>query len=214
MFTGLVQAVGRVAEISPMGGGVRLLIDLREWDYRPEPGESICVSGCCLTVVEASGGSSGTLAFDVVPETLSKTTLGWWFEGSWVNLERSMRAGDLMGGHMVQGHVDGVGTVEHVERGEDWRVTVRPPPGLMPYLVPKGSICIDGVSLTVADVDPGAGVFDVALIPVTLDRTTLRDLAPGAGVNLEADVLAKTIVQYMRHYTGRAGQAVDGGFKA
>lgn len=213
MFTGLVQAMGTVAAAERRGGagGVRFLIDPRGWSHRPVVGESICVSGCCLTLAEPPEATGGRLAFDAIPETLAKTTLGRLKEGAAVNLERSLRASDLMGGHLVQGHVDGVGTMERVDAGEDYRITIRPPAELMPYIVPKGSICVDGVSLTVARVDPGAGVFGVALIPTTLALTTLGGARAGDRCNLEADITAKTIVHYLRHWAaaGDARIAID-----
>lgn len=188
--------MGRVTEARPTPAGIRLTIDPAGWDHRPEPGESVAVGGCCLTVA----GTGGTLSFDVVAETLSKTVLGTLTAGSPVNLERSVRASDLMSGHVVQGHVDGVGTVERVQRAADWRVWIRPPAPLMEYIVPKGSVCVDGVSLTIAGL--GSGVFEVALIPVTLEKTTLRTLDAGSRVNLEADVIAKTVVHWLRQREG------------
>jgi riboflavin synthase alpha subunit len=185
------------------GGILRLSIDPLDWDHRPAPGESICVSGCCLTLAEPAAGS---LVFDVIPETLRRTTLGGLGTGARVNLERSLAAGDLMGGHLVQGHVDGVGVVQRVTGGGDYRVTVRPPADLMPYIVPKGSIAIDGVSLTIAACDPAAGVFEVSLIPATLEKTTLGELAEGGRCNLETDAMAKTIVHYLRYYGGAPGE--------
>jgi riboflavin synthase len=207
MFTGLVQAVGTAAEVSPAAAGVRLLIDPGGWVHRPAAGESICVSGVCLTVAAAPAEVGGCLAFDVVPETLRRTTLGTLRPGSRVNLERSLAVGDLMGGHTVQGHVDGVAKIERVETGGEYRVSIRPPPELMVYLVPKGSVAVDGVSLTVAAVVAERGTFDVALIPTTLAQTTLGELRPGATCNLETDVLARTVVQYLKHYAGRGGES-------
>jgi riboflavin synthase len=221
VFTGLVQAVGRI--VSPPAPGasgsnkpLRLLVDPGAWQHRPGPGDSIAVSGCCLTLaapVDSHGNTPGTLAFDVVPETLAKTCLGALLArpdpaARRVNLEHAVTASTLMGGHFVQGHVDGVGQVERVTTAEGHRVRVRPPPDLMPYLAPKGSICIDGVSLTIAGLGgatpghPNAAPtwFEVALIPATLELTTLADLAEGDPVNLEADILAKTIVHYLRHF--------------
>ncbi|MEZ6242286.1 MAG: riboflavin synthase [Phycisphaerales bacterium] len=198
MFTGLVQAMGRVAGVERRGAGVRLLIDPLAWDHVPEAGESICVSGCCLTVVGV--GEGGTLAFDVIPETLEKTTIGAWREGGGVNLEHACRADTLLGGHLVQGHVDGVGEVVGVETRDGHRVRVRLGGELMAYLVPKGSVCVDGVSLTLASVAPGDACFEVALIPETLERTTLKGLATGDRVNVECDQVAKTIVHTMRHF--------------
>ncbi len=210
MFTGLVQAKGRVETVETRGEGVRLVIRPQGWEHRVAPsrrGDSICVSGCCLTVAEAPARTAGALAFDVVPETLARTTLGRWREGTGVNLERSLAAGDLMGGHIVQGHVDGVGVVERVETGAEHRVVVRPPGELMEFAVPKGSVGVDGVSLTLARVAPGGGggVFEVALIPTTLRLTTLGDLREGDACNLEMDVIAKTVVHWMRHYGGAEG---------
>lgn len=202
MFTGLVQAVGRVASLAPSPAGVRLAIDFAPWTHRPAVGDSISVSGCCLTAAAVGDGPGGgaRVEFDAIPETLAKTTLGRLAAGSRVNLEHSVTASTLMGGHFVQGHVDGVGVVEHVQATADWRVRVRTPDGLRRYLTPKGSITVEGVSLTLAAVGPGGAWFEVALIPVTLERTTLGGLKLEDGVNLEADILAKTVVQYLEVY--------------
>lgn len=208
MFTGLVQAVGLIAQSSPSNRGLRVVVDAKGWDHRPAPGDSICVSGVCLTVAgeAASVGRHGPhelLAFDVVPETLAKTTAGRWAPGMAVNLEHAARADTLLGGHIVQGHVDGVGTVERVQTQGEWRVTIRPPEDLRAFLAPKGSICVEGVSLTLAEVSPAqAATFDVALIPTTLERTTLGALKAGDAVNLEADIIAKTVVNYLRNFLG------------
>ncbi len=188
MFTGLVQAVGEVKQTAPSEAGRRLVIDPRGWGHRPAPGESISVSGACLTMV---GEFTGELVFDVVPETLEKTTLGALGVGDRVNLERSLAAGDLIGGHFVQGHVDGVGEVERVETDDERRVRVAASGSVAQYMVPKGSVAVDGVSLTIAAVDGDS--FEVALIPTTLEETTLGELRAGAKVNLEADTLAKTV---------------------
>jgi riboflavin synthase len=178
VFTGLVREVGRVA----LFDGGRLVVDATT---TAELGDSVAVDGVCLTVVENGGGS---LAFDVVPETLARVKP---FRER-VNLEPALRAGEPLGGHYVQGHVDGVGTVSSVaEEAEGARVRIAPPPELLRYLVEKGSIAVDGVSLTVAAVDETG--FEVALIPHTLEATTLSELAPGREVNLEADVLAKYV---------------------
>ncbi|MCA9273407.1 MAG: riboflavin synthase [Phycisphaerales bacterium] len=201
MFTGLVQHVGRIAAKSPTQAGVRLLLDPAGWTHQPSPGESICVAGICLTLVAREAGG---WAFDAIPETLSKTTLGDLAVGAPVNLEHAATPTTLLGGHVVQGHVDGVGVVTRVQRGDagagGWRVEVQPPAGLMPAMIPKGSVCLDGVSLTLASVDPAAGTIEVALIPETLARTTLRDLREGDRINVEADAMAKAVVHVMRHY--------------
>jgi riboflavin synthase len=188
VFTGLVQAVGVVGQAEASAAGRRLVIDAGAWTHRPAPGESISVSGACLT---QAGPFTGELVFDVIPETLEKTTLGGLEPGSRVNLERSLAAGDLIGGHFVQGHVDGVGTVERVQTEGEWRVRIAAPEAVAPYLVPKGSIAVAGVSLTLAAVEGDS--FEIALIPTTLEETTLGDLQEGDGVNLEADTLAKTV---------------------
>ena len=178
MFTGLVREVGTVRS---MDDG-RLVI---ESSIIAAIGDSIAIDGVCLTVVRADGG---TLAFDAVPETLSRTSLGDLAPGSGVNLEPALRAGDALGGHYVQGHVDGVGTYRGVVDGLHW---FGAPPEILRYVVEKGSIAVQGTSLTVAAV--GDDGFAVALIPHTLEVTTLGRLEPGARVNLEADVLAKYV---------------------
>jgi riboflavin synthase len=178
MFTGLVREVGRV--VSFENGRLRI-----ESALAAAIGDSVAVDGVCLTVVD---GDRKTLAFDVVPETVSRTKP---FGGA-VNLEPALRAGEPLGGHYVQGHVDGIGTVRSVEpEGDGVRVWIDPPAELVRYLVEKGSIAVDGVSLTVADVDEDG--FEVALVPHTLEATTFGSLAQGDQVNLEADVLAKYV---------------------
>lgn len=209
MFTGLVETTARVVRIDPTDAGVRLVIDPGDWAHRPAPGESIAVSGCCLTVAALGpdrAGSGPELGFDAIPETLAKTILGGLGPGSRVNLEHSLRADSLLGGHFVQGHVDGVGEVVGVETEGEYRVRVRPPADLMRFVAPKGSVSIDGVSLTIADLSADDGWFEVALIPTTLEVTTLSGLKPGSRVNLEADILAKTVVHHLEHYAGRVGR--------
>ena len=198
MFTGLVQAQGALADSTPTDAGRRLVIDTGDWGYRPDPGDSVAVSGCCLTVVVADGPR---LSFDAIPETLAKTTLGGLAPGDRVNLEHAVTASTLMGGHFVQGHVDGVGEVTKIVTEGEWRVRVQPPADLMRFMIPKGSVTIAGVSLTIADLDHAEGWIEVALIPETLERTTLGGLAVGDGVNLEADMLVKTVVHTAEHIT-------------
>lgn len=208
MFTGLVQALGSVAAVEPSAAGARLMIDPRGWAHRPSVGESIAVNGCCLTLAEPTERAAGMLRFDVVRETLSRTTLGKLEPGSPVNLERSLAVGDLLGGHSVQGHIEGVGTIESIQQEPECRVRIRPPAELMECIVPKGSVAVDGVSLTIAAVQvppeqrPG-GTFEVALIPTTLALTTLGTAREGDAVNLETDVLARTVVHWLRRYGGR-----------
>lgn len=198
MFTGLVEHVGTVRASHVTPSGRRLEVHVEGWPADPVTGESISVSGCCLTLVAHAAGS---LLFDVIPQTLSCTTLGDHAAGDPVNLERSVRAHGLLGGHLVQGHVDGVGTVLAVDRDRGWRVRVRPPVPVQALMVDRGSVTVDGVSLTVAAVGPDW--FEVALIPETLQRTTLRELQPGDRVNVEADVLAKMVA---RQVSLRLGQ--------
>jgi len=178
MFTGIVQERGRVASFD----GGRLVIETR---IEAEVGDSVSVDGVCLTVTDAQ---NGTLVFDVVVETLNRVKLF----GTQVNLEPAVRAGDPLGGHYVQGHVDGVGSVRSIDpEGEGKRVWVDAAPELLRYLVEKGSITVEGVSLTVAGLDEDG--FAVALVPHTLAATTLGNLAAGDKVNLETDVLAKYV---------------------
>lgn len=178
MFTGLVREVGKVASFEDG----RLVVEAA---LRTGLGDSVSVDGVCLTVVENGGGR---LVFDVVPETLDRVKPF----GERVNLEPALRAGDPLGGHYIQGHVDAVGRVVSVEPEADGvRVRVEPPAPLLRYLVEKGSVALEGVSLTVAAVDETG--FEIALIPHTLAETTLSDLAPGSAVNLEIDVLAKYV---------------------
>ena len=184
MFTGIVIEQGVVAEPPP-----RLRLRAPGIAADAAIGDSVAVDGCCLTITEIDGV---VLAFDAVPETLSRTSLGTLDHGSRVNLEPALRAGDALGGHYVQGHVDGVGTVRSVEpEGDGKRIWFDLPEPLLRYAVEKGSVAIQGTSLTVAAVDD-AGVA-VALIPHTLEETTLGALAAGAKVNVESDVLAKYV---------------------
>ncbi len=201
MFTGIVQARGRIQGIERNAFGARLTVDGQGWPdsavYRPAPGDSICVSGVCLTVV----GTDGGLAFDVIAETLAKTNLGELKEGDAVNLEPPVTANQPLGGHFMQGHVDGVGVVTEVTAGEDeHRVTVKPPFELMHYIIPKGSVAIDGISLTLAAVHEDT--FEVALIPTTLELTTLGETGAGRRVNLEADIISKTVVHQLERLRG------------
>lgn len=198
MFTGIIEAKGRVAVLKHNAFGARLAIEPGGFAYQPGPGDSIAVNGVCLTAV---AGERGRLAFDVIRETLDRTNLGSLTVGSPVNLEASLRADTPIAGHFVQGHVDGVGTVAAVrDTPEQWRTTIQAPAELMPCIVPKGSIAIDGVSLTIAWTDPATHRFDVALIPTTLEWTTLSDAKVGDRVNLETDIVARTVVNYLQHH--------------
>jgi riboflavin synthase len=191
MFTGIVEALGRVVET-----GSRLRVRAQPLAGDVSPGESICVSGVCLTVLPSSN-DGGTLDFDLSPETLERTSLGALASDRPVNLERAATLETRLGGHLVQGHVDGVGEVtmvREVASGKEIRVEL--PDGLARYVVEKGSIAVDGVSLTVTDVSDGG--FGVALIPYTLEMTTLGAAVVGDPVNLEVDVLAKYVEGLMR----------------
>jgi riboflavin synthase len=202
MFTGIVEHQGRVAALRPETWGARLEVDPRGWHHAPSDGDSISVNGCCLTVVGRPAPGE-PMRFDVVPQTLGLTTIGSLAPGDAVNLEHAATAATLLGGHIVQGHVDGVGTVERVSRdGGEWRTRVAAPPSVMEHAVERGSIAVDGVSLTIAAV--GEGWFEVALIPATLAKTTLRDRAAGHRVNLEADVLAKMVAERVRRVLAAA----------
>jgi riboflavin synthase len=193
MFTGLIADVGRVERREDADGGVRLLIATPIADEL-SAGDSISVSGVCLT---AAGVEDGRFTAEAMNETLLRSSLAGLQVGSMVNLELALRAGDRLGGHLVQGHVDGVGTVSAVTADGFARVvTVEVPEALLRYVVEKGSITIDGVSLTVVVTDSRS--FTVSLIPETLERTTLGALRSGASVNLEVDVLAKYVEKAVR----------------
>jgi riboflavin synthase len=186
MFTGIVRERGRIASLEKGSDGVRLEISGPETASQLGIGDSVSVSGACLTATEVSNGSFSVTA---VAETLSRTTLGRLSPEDDVNLETAARVGDPLGGHFVQGHVDGLGRVASVDDGG--RVWVEAGPEILRYCVEKGSIAVDGVSLTIAGL--GDGAFEVALIPHTLEVTTLGALEPGDEVNLEVDVLAKYV---------------------
>lgn len=189
MFTGLIQRMGDVSERRDTATGVRLSIRAPGWLADPQPGESIAVNGCCLTLVQAAHDA---LCFDVIPQTLALTTTGDLRVGDRVNLERSLRADALLGGHLVQGHVEGVGTVVGVDRANgQWRTRIGAPPAVQAHMIDQGSVTVDGVSLTVAAT--GADWFEVALIPETLQRTTLVHRMAGSRVNIEADVLSRMV---------------------
>src|SRR3954469_18016946 len=188
MFTGLVEATARVRRVEPDGEGVRLDVET-PLAAELRQGDSIAVNGVCLTAVDPDPGG---FRADVMAETLRRSSLGPLAEGDAVNVELPLRAGDRLGGHVVQGHVDGTGTVSDVrDEGFARLVRIDATPDLLRYVVEKGSIAVDGVSLTVAAVDGSS--FTVSLIPETLERTTLGLAAPGRVVNLEVDVLAKYV---------------------
>jgi riboflavin synthase len=192
MFTGLIESLGTVTRVDDTGAGRRLTV--RD-PMRPQlaVGESVAVNGACLTVVDVRGDE---FAFEVGPETLLKTNLGALRAGDRVNLERSLRVGDRLGGHFVQGHVDAVGTIDARVRNGDWEdVWFRCPGELTRLMVPKGSIAVDGISLTLVNVEPER--FSIMLIPHTQAVTTLGFKKVGDPVNLEADMLAKHVAKLL-----------------
>ncbi len=193
MFTGIVEELGTVAGLDRLADSARLTVRGPLVAASARPGSSVAVSGVCLTVTGADGGE---FTADVMGETLARTSLGGLREGGPVNLERPVPAGGRMDGHIVQGHVDGTGTVTETRPAEHWRVVrIGVPSGLSRYLADKGSVAVDGVSLTVSAVSDAAGGdwFEVSLIPETLARTTLGSCAAGDVVNIEVDVIAKYV---------------------
>ena len=196
MFTGIVEHVGRIEAVEALAGLTRFRIDLGPISEGVGLGDSIAVAGCCLTVTTIEGTRFG---FEAIQETLDKTRVGSFAEGDGVNLERAMGAGARFDGHIVQGHVDGTGRVRRFDRageaGNEVELHIECDPELAGQLVDKGSVTIDGVSLTVVKVV--ADGFHVALIPHTLEVTTLSDLAEGEPVNLEVDVFGKYVKQYL-----------------
>ena len=189
MFTGIVRERGAVVSVEPTPAGIRLVVEAPETAGAATVGDSVSIDGVDLTVVDIANGQ---MSFDAVPETLSRTALGGLAPGDDVNIEPALRAGEPLSGHYVQGHIDGVGRVRSVEReGEGLRIWFEAPRELLRYVVEKGSIAVQGVALTVAEVADDA--FAVALIPYTLAETTLGTLAIDDPVNLEVDVLAKYV---------------------
>lgn len=195
MFTGIIEAIGEIAERVADGGDVRLRINSGKLDLAGVAvGDSIATSGVCLTVTDLPG--DGYWA-DVSQESLALTTLGQLHAGARVNLEKSLTPASPLGGHMVSGHVDGIGTVESLEQaGRAWRVTVRAPDPLARYIAQKGSICVDGTSLTVNAVE--GMIFELMIIPQTFAETIFDDYTPGTEVNLEVDVVARYLERLLQ----------------
>ena len=208
MFTGLVETTGRIAARTARGSGQRIVVAS---DLGPlELGESISVNGACLTVAAMR---TGQFEVDASTETLEKTTLGGLAVGSRVNLERAVRLADRLGGHLVSGHVDGVAEVAQTsEAGEALRVTLRAPDDLLPFIAPKGSVTLDGVSLTVNALRPEG--FELMLIPHTLSVTTLGGMTAGRQLNLEVDLIARYVVHYLRATAGDGVPAGSRGLEA
>lgn len=201
MFTGIIETMGRVARLAPRGDGRLLTIETPAPLRKVALGESIAVSGACMTVVRAAGRR---FTVEVSPESLRRTTLGRLAVGDAVNVERALRVGDRLGGHVVQGHVDGVGTLREIVPDGSWSLyRFQAPASVARYLVEKGSIAVDGVSLTVFA--RRGRSFAVALIPHTLETTTLGLLEPGDAVNVEADVLMKHVEALLPSRRGGRG---------
>ncbi len=192
MFTGLVEEIGTIKSITRVAVG-RLVVTSNRVVNEVAIGDSVSVSGVCLTVTSMA---EGELSFDAVPETLARSTLGQMRPGDKVNLEASLRAGKMIGGHFVQGHVDAVGRIDSVTPIEDsWVIRISAPESVMRYVVEKGSIAVDGISLTVASCE--ASGFTIAVIPHTLGMTTLHLKKPGDAVNLEADIIGKYVEKFV-----------------
>jgi riboflavin synthase len=195
MFTGLIESVGRIAAVDPGASGFRLRIET-PLASELRPGDSIAVNGVCLTATAIEGGA---FLADVGPETARVTTLGALGAGAAVNLERAMRGDARFGGHFVQGHVDATATIEDVrEDGDAHWITIGFAPDLAPYLVAKGSVAVDGISLTVARLE--AAAFDVMIIPFTWTHTNLSGARPGTRVNIECDLVGKYVVRAAAMY--------------
>ena len=196
MFTGIITDMGRVRAIKP-SGDTRFEFSTRFETAAIQIGASICCSGVCLTVVDKGNGEGNWFAADVSGETLDLTTMSEWAEGSMVNFERALKMGDELGGHIVSGHVDGVATLTGAaSEGESQRMIFEAPEALSPMIAPKGSVTLDGVSLTVNEVE--GRVFGINVIPHTLENTTLGILQPGARVNLEIDMLARYVARLVQ----------------
>jgi riboflavin synthase len=203
VFTGIVEGLGKVESLRAGTGGTRRLTVKTDLPVGKLPlGASIAVNGACLTMVARRPGRPSTFEADIGPETLACTTLGSLGPGARVHLEQALRLGDALGGHMVSGHVDGTGRVESARRqGGTLGLRVQAPADIAPYLFKKGSIAIDGVSLTVNQVEDDS--FEVLLVPHTLEVTLLGELRPGSRVNLEADMIAKQVARFVERYHGR-----------
>jgi riboflavin synthase len=197
MFTGIVEESGVVKQVKPTARSIRLAVESRLCARDTKVGDSIAVNGCCLTVVKTSRQSGvKLLEFDLLKETWNRTNLQFVCQGSAVNLERSLRADGRMGGHFVTGHIDGTGQITRWERsGSDWVLDVSAPAEIMRYLVFKGAVALDGISLTVAEVTRKS--FRIWIIPHTYEVTALRERAAGDTVNIEADILGKYVEKFL-----------------
>jgi riboflavin synthase len=205
MFTGLIQRVGTLAERKTRGDGLSFVIRHDPWDSPLELGESVAVQGACLTV---TARTQGQFTCDVLGETLAKTHLGKKDVGALLNLERALRLDERLGGHLVTGHVDGQGRVAGIDRkGNDWVLEVRATAELLGGMVSKGSVAVDGVSLTIAALQPSS--FTVHLIPHTWDHTSLRGLKTGDPVNLENDLIGKYVARHLERLQPSGGVTLE-----
>lgn len=195
MFTGIIRHVGRVLDVRSWRAGRRVKIDLGPLAKGLAEGDSVAVNGLCLTATAIAAPSA---QFDVIAESLGKSTLGDSQPGLRVNLERALLANGRLDGHIVQGHIDGIATVRTIRQGDQWVIEFSADHSLVEQMVPKGSIAIDGVSLTLIEADWAANKFSVAIIPATLNDTTLSALSPGERVNIEADILGKYVRRYLQ----------------
>lgn len=203
MFTGLIQAIGTVESIRERGSGVEVRVGAAQWAGLLAHGESIAVDGCCLTVEEFDAGGFSVFAS---PETMAKTSLGDRRAGDGVNLERALALGDRLGGHLVSGHVDGTGRFRSArETGEAWEVWIEAPGELLRQCIAKGSVAVDGISLTIVELTHEA--FSLWIIPETWERTTLSRRRPGDRVNIETDMIGKFVFRYLEGMTGGRGEA-------
>jgi riboflavin synthase len=197
VFTGIIQHVGRVVALSPNDFGAALTVDAQAWNHVAELGESIAVNGCCLTVANCSDRQAAHLRFNLIRQTLAATALGDLRPGDEVNLEHAVTPQTLLSGHLVQGHIDAIGTVIDVVRDpSQHRLRIQAARDAFRCIIPQGSIAVNGVSLTVAAT--GELWFEVALIPTTLKLTNLQRLRNGARVNLETDYIAKIVVNWLQ----------------
>ena len=201
MFTGIIESTGKVVNTRPVAGGRKLTIDAGSIAEGVAGGASVAINGVCLTVTAVNGAS---LDFDVITETLNRTNLGSLARGDQVNLERSLRPDSRLDGHFVQGHVDGMALVTRRQVSDrEWVLWLRPDEAVRPFIIPKGSVAIDGISLTVAAVE--GEEFSVAIIPTTLKLTTLESRRVGDCVNIETDIIARTIIHHLRSTSSMGG---------
>ncbi|MFH1231704.1 MAG: riboflavin synthase [Planctomycetota bacterium] len=208
MFTGLIQHIGKIAKINKKSNALQLTVNLHGYTGTIKLGDSIAINGVCLTITSISGQKKEYITFDVVPETVKRTTLGKLKAGDKVNIEPAIRGGEPLGGHFVQGHIDTIGTVSSIRKqGSEYLMQIRCPHKITGSIIEKGSIAIDGVSLTVINVE--SNYFSVALIPFTLTHTTLGKKKVGDAVNIEPDIIGKWVKNLVSPSVRSAGGEVQ-----